>query len=149
MRQTCLDRESRTRRQTSVDSPALLRQLAGMGTALTRFARQVNAGGEADTTAMQIVAALMAIDAGLERFAACRTGRVLMMIVKFHPQGAAAAAGRSIICWVKIASATAPAFCRGSRMKSGSLSTPRLRQKYTSGVLLMRTGFYRPASAKS
>uniref|UniRef100_UPI00388E998A hypothetical protein n=5 Tax=Enterobacterales TaxID=91347 RepID=UPI00388E998A len=64
--------------------------------------------------------------------------------------GAAAAAGRSIICWVKIASATAPAFCRGSRMKSGSLSTPRPTPKSTlPAFCLLPNRIYRPASAKS
>ncbi|WP_448687388.1 MobC family plasmid mobilization relaxosome protein [Klebsiella pneumoniae] len=47
-------------------SPALLRQLAGMGNNLNQIARKVNAGG-AGHDRVQIVAALMAIDAGLER----------------------------------------------------------------------------------
>lgn len=55
MRQTCLD-----------EKPALLRQLAGMGNNLNQIARKVNAGG-AGHDRVQIVAALMAIDAGLER----------------------------------------------------------------------------------
>ncbi|MEH5757503.1 MobC family plasmid mobilization relaxosome protein, partial [Escherichia coli] len=41
-------------------------QLAGMGNNLNQIARKVNAGG-AGHDRVQIVAALMAIDAGLER----------------------------------------------------------------------------------
>ncbi len=48
-------------------SPALLRQLAGMGNNLNQIARRVNAGGGTGHDRVQIVAALMAIDAGLER----------------------------------------------------------------------------------
>ncbi|QDE47867.1 MobC family plasmid mobilization relaxosome protein (plasmid) [Enterobacter hormaechei] len=66
MRQTCTD-EARPRRQTSSISPALLRQLAGMGNNLNQIARRVNAGGGSGHDRVQIVAVLMAIDAGLER----------------------------------------------------------------------------------
>ncbi|WP_369012037.1 MobC family plasmid mobilization relaxosome protein (plasmid) [Erwinia pyrifoliae] len=48
-------------------SPALLRQLAGMGNNLNQIARQVNAGGCTGHDRVQVVAALTAIDAGLER----------------------------------------------------------------------------------
>lgn len=48
-------------------SPALLRQLAGMGNNLNQIARQVNGGGGSGHDRVQVVAALMAIDAGLER----------------------------------------------------------------------------------
>lgn len=48
-------------------SPALLRQLAGMGNNLNQIARRVNAGGGTGRDRVQVVAALMAIDAGLER----------------------------------------------------------------------------------
>jgi hypothetical protein len=66
MRQTCLDEKpARTGKLPSL-SPALLRQLAGMGNNLNQIARKVNAGG-AGHDRVQIVAALMAIDAGLER----------------------------------------------------------------------------------
>ena len=66
MRQTCLDEKpARAGRLPSI-SPALLRQLAGMGNNLNQIARKVNAGG-AGHDRVQIVAALMAIDAGLER----------------------------------------------------------------------------------
>ncbi|MDI5507878.1 Ig-like domain-containing protein, partial [Salmonella enterica subsp. enterica serovar Derby] len=41
-------------------SPALLRQLAGMGNNLNQIARQVNAGGGSGHDRVQIVAALMA-----------------------------------------------------------------------------------------
>lgn len=46
-------------------SPALLRQLAGMGNNLNQIARRVNASGTGHDR-VQLVAALMAIDAGLE-----------------------------------------------------------------------------------
>ena len=66
MRQTCLDEKpARAGRLPSI-SPALLRQLAGMGNNLNQIARKVNTGG-AGHDRVQIVAALMAIDAGLER----------------------------------------------------------------------------------
>ncbi|EAW1022601.1 plasmid mobilization relaxosome protein MobC [Salmonella enterica] len=66
MRQTCLDEKpARAGRLPSI-SPALLRQLAGMGNNLNQIARKVNAGG-AGHDRVQIMAALMAIDAGLER----------------------------------------------------------------------------------
>lgn len=65
MRQTCLDEKpARIGKLPSV-SPVLLRQLAGMGNNLNQIARKVNAGTGHDR--VQIVAALMAIDAGLER----------------------------------------------------------------------------------
>ena len=65
MRQTCLDEKpARTGKLPSL-SPALLRQLAGMGNNLNQIARQVNGGSGHDR--VQVVAALMAIDAGLER----------------------------------------------------------------------------------
>ena len=44
-----------------------LRQLAGMGNNLNQIARRVNAGVGTGHDRVQIVAALMAIDAGLER----------------------------------------------------------------------------------
>ncbi|WP_426727943.1 MobC family plasmid mobilization relaxosome protein, partial [Enterobacter cloacae complex sp. 326A8] len=67
MRQTCLDEKpARTGKLPSI-SPALLRQLAGMGNNLNQIARRVNAGGGTGHDRVQIVAALMAIDAGLER----------------------------------------------------------------------------------
>ncbi|MDS0002969.1 MobC family plasmid mobilization relaxosome protein, partial [Enterobacter hormaechei subsp. xiangfangensis] len=49
------------------NSPALLRLLAGMGNNLNPIARQVNAGGVSGHDRVLIVAALMAIDDGLER----------------------------------------------------------------------------------
>jgi len=65
MRQTCLDEKpARIGKLPSV-SPVLLRQLAGIGNNLNQIARKVNAGTGHDR--VQIVAALMAIDAGLER----------------------------------------------------------------------------------
>ncbi|MBJ3357898.1 MobC family plasmid mobilization relaxosome protein, partial [Salmonella enterica subsp. enterica serovar Derby] len=56
---------SRKRRVPSV-APELLRQVSGIGNNLNQIARKVNAGG-AGHDRVQIVAALMAIDAGLER----------------------------------------------------------------------------------
>ena len=76
--------------------------------------------------------------------------RVLMMIVKFHPRGRGGGGGPVDYLLGKIASATAPAFCRGSRMKSGSLSTPRPTPKSTlPAFCLLPNRIYRPASAKS
>lgn len=68
MRQTCLDEKpARTAAKLPSISPALLRQLAGMGNNLNQIARRVNAGVGTGHDRVQIVAALMAIDAGLER----------------------------------------------------------------------------------
>lgn len=67
MRQTCLnEKPARVGKLPSI-SPALLRQLAGMGNNLNQIARKVNTGGCTGHDRVQIVAALMAIDAGLER----------------------------------------------------------------------------------
>ena len=67
MRQTCLDtRPARSSRLPSID-PALLRQLAGMGNNLNQIARKVNGGQWSGADRVQVVAMLMAIDAGLER----------------------------------------------------------------------------------
>lgn len=65
MRQTCLDEKPARTGKLPTLAPALLRQLAGMGNNLNQIARKVNAGTGHDQ--VQIVAALMAIDAGLER----------------------------------------------------------------------------------
>ncbi len=67
MRQTCLDEKPARAGKLPSISPALLRQLAGMGNNLNQIARQVNAGGGSGHDRVQVVAALMAIDAGLER----------------------------------------------------------------------------------
>lgn len=67
MRQTCLDEKpAKTGKLPSI-SPALLLQLAGMGNNLNQIARQVNGGSGSGNDRVQVVAALMAIDAGLER----------------------------------------------------------------------------------
>lgn len=67
MRQTCLgEKPARAGKLPSI-SPTLLRQLAGMGNNLNQIARRVNAGGGTGHDRVQIVAALMAIDAGLEQ----------------------------------------------------------------------------------
>ena len=67
MRQTCLDEKPARAGKLPSISPALLRQLAGMGNNLNQIARQVNAGGGTGHDRVQVVATLMAIDAGLER----------------------------------------------------------------------------------
>lgn len=67
MRQTCLDEKPARAGKLPSISPALLRQLAGMGNNLNQIARQVNAGGCSGHDRVQVVAALMAIDDGLER----------------------------------------------------------------------------------
>ncbi|MDG2870744.1 MobC family plasmid mobilization relaxosome protein [Vibrio parahaemolyticus] len=67
MRETCLDtRPARSLRLPSID-PVLLRQLAGMGNNLNQIARQINGGQWSGADRVQVVAALMAIDAELER----------------------------------------------------------------------------------
>lgn len=67
MRETCLDtRRARSSRLPSID-PLLLRQLAGMGNNLNQIARKVNGSAWSGSDRVQIVAALMAIDAGLEQ----------------------------------------------------------------------------------
>ena len=67
MRQTCLDtRPARASRLPSID-PVLLRQLAGMGNNLNQIARKINGGQWSGADRVQVVAALMAIDASLER----------------------------------------------------------------------------------
>jgi len=67
MRETCLDtRPARSSRLPSID-PALLRQLAGMGNNLNQIARKINGGQWSGADRVQVVAMLMAIDAGLER----------------------------------------------------------------------------------
>lgn len=67
MRQTCLDEKPARAGKLPSLSPPLLRQLAGMGNNLNQIARKVNAGGGSGHDRTQIVAALMAIDAGLAR----------------------------------------------------------------------------------
>jgi hypothetical protein len=67
MRQTCLDEKpARIGKLPSV-SPALLRQLAGMGNNLNQIARKINGGVWSGADRVQVVAALMAIDQGLEQ----------------------------------------------------------------------------------
>lgn len=67
MRQTCLDEKPARSNKLPSLSPALLRQLAGMGNNLNQIARKVNAGGNSGVDRVQMVAALMAIDAAMER----------------------------------------------------------------------------------
>jgi len=67
MRQTCLgEKPARSGTLPSI-SPALLRQLAGMANNLNQIARRVTAGGGTGQDRVQVIAALMAIDAGLEQ----------------------------------------------------------------------------------
>ena len=63
----CLDEKPARAGKLPSLSPALLRQFAGMGNNLNQIARHVNAGGANGHDRVQIVAALMAIDAGLEQ----------------------------------------------------------------------------------
>ncbi len=118
-------REARPGRQTSSISPALLRQLAGMGNNLNQIARQVNAGGSSGLDRVQVVAALMAIDAGLERLRHAVLEKGLTMIVKFHPRGRGGGAGPVDYLLGKDRQRDGASVLQGSRRKSGSLSTPR------------------------
>lgn len=67
MRQTCLDERQARSGKLPTLAPALLRQLAGMGNNLNQIARKINGGQWSGHDRVQTVAALMAIDAGLER----------------------------------------------------------------------------------
>ncbi|EEJ9033730.1 MobC family plasmid mobilization relaxosome protein [Salmonella enterica subsp. enterica serovar Oslo] len=67
IRQTCLEEKPARTGKLPTLAPALLRQLAGMGNNLNQIARRVNAGGGSGHDRVQVVAALMAIDVGLER----------------------------------------------------------------------------------
>lgn len=67
MRQTCLDEKPARAGKLPTLAPALLRQLAGMGNNLNQTARKVNSGAWSGHDRVQVVAALMAIDAGLAR----------------------------------------------------------------------------------
>lgn len=67
MRQTCLgEKPGRTGKLPTL-SPVLLRQLAAMGNNLNQIARKVNSGQWNGADRVQVIARLMAIDAGLER----------------------------------------------------------------------------------
>ncbi|MGU0055584.1 hypothetical protein ACVXG7_04020 [Enterobacter hormaechei] len=71
------------------------------------------------------------------------------MIVKFHPRGRGGGAGPVDYLLGKTDSARAPPFCRGSRKKSGSLSTPHPTQKSTHPASCpLPKRIYRPGSAK-
>ncbi len=67
MRQTCLDEKPARAGKLPSLAPALLRQLAGMGNNLNQTARKINSGAWSGHDRVQVVAALMAIDSGLER----------------------------------------------------------------------------------
>lgn len=67
MRQTCLDERPSRRGKLPTLAPALLRQLAGLGNNLNQIARRINGGQWSGLDRVQAIAALMAIDAGLER----------------------------------------------------------------------------------
>ncbi len=134
-------REARPGRQTSSISPALLRQLAGMGNNLNQIARQVNAGGSSGLDRVQVVAALMAIDAGLERLRHAVLEKGLTMIVKFHPRGRGGGAGPVDYLLGKTASATVPAFFREAGGSPGAYRRLALRQKGTVAKLAMRQPF--------
>lgn len=67
MRQTCLNEKPARAGKLPSLSPALLRQLAGMGNNLNQIAKRIHTSGTSGHDRVQVVAALMAIDAGLER----------------------------------------------------------------------------------
>lgn len=67
MRNICLgERSSRTGKLPTL-SPVLLRQFAGMGNNLNQIARKINSNEWSGADRVQIVAALMAIDAEMEK----------------------------------------------------------------------------------
>jgi hypothetical protein len=76
--------------------------------------------------------------------------RVLMMIVKFHPRGRGGGGGPVDYLLGKDRQRDGASVLQGSRMKSGSLSTPRPTPKSTlPAFCLLPNRIYRPASAKS
>ncbi len=90
-------RRARTR---SPPGPANFLDLAGAASSACRHGEQpqpdcppVNAGGSSGLDRVQVVAALMAIDAGLERLRHAVLEKGLTMIVKFHPRGRGGGAG--------------------------------------------------------
>ncbi len=58
-----------------LDLAGAARQLAGMGNNLNQIARQVNAGGGSGIDRVQVIASLMAIDAGTRAAAARGAGK--------------------------------------------------------------------------
>ncbi len=94
MRQTCPDEKPARSGKLPSISPALLRQLAGMGNNLNQIARRVNAGGGTSHDRVQIVAALMVSMPGLSGCGTPFLRKERTMIVKFHPRGAAVAPGQ-------------------------------------------------------
>ncbi len=150
MRQTCLDEKPARAGKLPSISPALLRQLAGMGNNLNQIARQVNAGGGSGIDRVQVIASLMAIDAGLERLRHAVLEKGLTMIVKFHPRGRGSGAGPVDYLLRKDRHRVGATVLQGSRRKSGSLSTPRPMQNNTPpACCLFPNRTYRPASVKS
>ncbi len=67
MRETCSDTRPARSLGAAVHRSGLLRQLAGMGNNLNQIARKINGGQWSGADRVQVVAALMAIDAELER----------------------------------------------------------------------------------
>lgn len=65
MRSTCLDEKPARSGKLPTLAPALLRQLAGMGNNLNQIARRINRSEWSGSDRVQVVAALMAIDAEL------------------------------------------------------------------------------------
>ena len=74
-----------------------------------------------------------------------------MMIVKFHPRGRGGGGGGPVDYLLgKDRQRDGASVLQGSRMKSGSLSTPRPTPKSTlPAFCLLPNRIYRPASAKS
>ena len=67
MREHCLGFSQSRRATTPTVDPVLLRQIAGIGNNLNQIARRVNGGQWSPQDKVSVMAALMAIDAGLER----------------------------------------------------------------------------------
>ncbi len=61
--------------------------LPGWGNNLNQIARKINGGQWSGADRVQVVVALMAIDAELERLRHSAAGKGVTMIVKFHPRG--------------------------------------------------------------
>ncbi len=119
-------------RTRSPPGPANFLDLAGAASSACRHGEQpqpdcppVNAGGSSGLDRVQVVAALMAIDAGLERLRHAVLEKGLTMIVKFHPRGRGGGAGPVDYLLGKDRQRDGASVLQGSRRKSGSLSTPR------------------------
>ncbi len=77
----------------AVHRSGLLRQLAGMGNNLNQIARKINGGQWSGADRVQVVAALMAIDAELERLRHAVLEKGQTMTLSFIREGEAAVPG--------------------------------------------------------